>query len=111
MGSDNSATSNLWRNEFRKKNIGYNEIVIIGNNLGNLRKPEFIPNVFQLIELVKDEKDDPHKTNAQMYKSIEQLKNDDTTYIIKTGQEISDLKESTKESAEKAIKSMKEGLR
>lgn len=55
MGEPNSDIGLLWRNEFEKNNIGFNEIVFIGNNLGNLDNPGFIPNVFQLIKIVKDD--------------------------------------------------------
>ena len=46
--------SNLWRFEFKRHGIGFDEIVLIGNNLGELNRPEFIPNVFQLIQIVKN---------------------------------------------------------
>jgi hypothetical protein len=54
MGLVDSTIANLWRHEFKKNSIGYNEIVLIGNNLGTLRNPEFIPNVFQLINLANE---------------------------------------------------------
>jgi hypothetical protein len=58
MGDANGQIAKLWRREFLKNNIGFDEIVLIGNNLGELKNPEFIPNVFQLINIVKTFKND-----------------------------------------------------
>ena len=74
MGKESGQTAILWRKEFQKESIGFDEMVIIGNNLGKLKSPEFIPNVFQLIDLAKKEINDEHRINAQMYKkNIPQL--------------------------------------
>jgi len=58
LGEFDSTIAKLWRSEFQKAGIGYDEIVIIGNNLSSLKSPEFIPNVFQLIGIVKDMSND-----------------------------------------------------
>lgn len=59
MGDVDGHVAKLWRMEFEKHGIGYDETVLIGSNLGELDRPEFIPNVFQLIGIVKKIQDDP----------------------------------------------------
>ena len=54
----------LWRKEFQKNGIGFDEIVLIGNNLGELTNPAFIPNVFELIRIVKKIQNDPERKIA-----------------------------------------------
>ena len=89
MGSSSEQTANLWRNEFKKANIGYDEIVIIGNNLSKLERPGFIPNVFQLIDIAIKDKKDPHKTNQKMYKEPTHFMSDN---------DVIELREKTKDS-------------
>ena len=58
MGSVDGSVAKLWRHEFKKSGIEFDEIVLIGNNLGELDRPEFIPNVFQLIGIVRKIQED-----------------------------------------------------
>ena len=54
MGSSDDQIAKLWQLELARANIDDKGIDFISENLGRLEKPEFIPNVFQLINLYKN---------------------------------------------------------
>lgn len=81
MGFVDGDVANLWRYEFEKHGICFEEIVLIGNNLGELDRPEFIPNVFQLIGIVKKIQCDPEMKVAheRTPKGLPNLMSDEDT--------------------------------
>lgn len=54
MGEFDQETAKLFQLELAKSGIGSKGIKFISNNLRNLERPEFIPNVFQLIKLYQN---------------------------------------------------------
>ena len=99
LGLCDGETANLWWFEFQKNKIDFNEFVLIGNNLGELSKPEFIPNVFELIALAKRLK----KQTAEQCKRH-------TAQHFMSSSEIQDLREKTKKTRINSIELMRKNL-
>lgn len=99
MGEADGTTAKAWLYEFQKNGIDYDGIVLIGNNLGEQPRPEFIPNVFVLIRIAKTLK----KQKLEQYRNY-------TTQHFLSPKEIAELRLKTKESRTKAMSLMRQTL-
>ncbi len=91
---------NAWRHELQKNGIGFNDLVFIGNNLGNLSNPVFIPNVFEVIKLVKSDRDRA-VAHERKYRALPKLM---------TPEEVKELRNKTQPIRESAIKKIQDML-
>jgi len=99
MGEADGITAKSWLFEFEKNGIDFDGIVLIGNNLGEQSRPEFIPNVFVLIKIAKTLK----KQKAEQHRNY-------AAQRFLSPKNILELRLKTKDSRLKSMRLMRETL-